>query len=318
LIRAGAEFKNAVDSTAFSHSSFTGSRATYRHQFASRQRASSPFPSDGISMRCFMKYVTRLVLAVAFACAGASLASAQGRPGGGFTGGGFGGNAYSMIGTNKVLQEEIKVTDAQKTKLEDALKPIAAKRTELLGGAAGGQRRPGGNAGGQRPMLTEEQRKERDEKLAKLNDETKKAIEGVLDEKQAKRLGQINVQLLGFAAYSNKDVQEKLKLDDGQKDKIKAVAEEYTKDSAELRRDAPRAGFGGGRPGGQQPSDEDKKKIEEYNRKRDGLRKEAEDKVVAVLNADQKNTWKELVGEKVDTAKIQAAAFARPMQRRDN
>jgi LTXXQ motif family protein len=272
-----------------------------------------------------MKYVSRLVLAVAFALAIATTASAQGRPGGGGFTGGFGGtNAYSMIGTNTVLQEELKVSAEQKTKLEDALKPLTAKRNEILGipaaGAAGGNRRPGGQ-GGQRPMLTEEQRKERDEKLAKITEETKKAVEGVLDEKQGKRLGQINVQLLGFGAYTDKTVQEKLKLDDGQKEKIKGIAEEYAKDSAELRRDAPRgAGFGGfgGRPGGQQPSDEDKKKIEEYTKKSDGLRKEAEDKVVAVLSADQKTTWKELVGEKADVQKIRAGAFQRPMQRRDN
>lgn len=269
-----------------------------------------------------MKYVQRMVLAVAVAVAGVSVASAQGRPGGGgFTGGfGFGTtNAYSMIATNKVLQEELKVSDEQKTKIEDALKPITAKRTELLGGAAGGQRRPGGGAGGQRPMLSEEQRKERDEKLAKLNDETKKAVEGVLDEKQGKRLGQINVQLLGFAAYTDKGVQEKLKLDDGQKEKIKGINEEYTKDRGELFRDAPRGAFGGagGRPGGQQPSDEDKKKIEEFTKKSEGLRKEAEDKVVAVLSADQKATWKELVGEKADLTKIRAGNV-RPMQRRDN
>ncbi len=265
-----------------------------------------------------MKYVSRLFLAVSFALAIAATASAQGRPGGGFTGGfGFGGsNAYSMIATNTVLQEELKVSGEQKTKLEDALKPINAKRNEILGIAApgaGGNRRP---AGGQRPMLTEEQRKEREEKLAKLTEETKKAVEGVLDEKQAKRLGQINVQLLGFGAYSDKTVQEKLKLDDGQKEKIKGIAEEYAKDSAELRRDAPR-GLGFGRPGGQQPSDEDKKKMEEFTKKSDGLRKEAEDKVVAVLTTDQKNTWKELVGEKVDVQKIRAGAFQRPM-RRDN
>jgi Spy/CpxP family protein refolding chaperone len=268
-----------------------------------------------------MKYIQRMVLAVVVAVAGASVASAQGRPGAGGFSGGFGAtNAYSMIGTNTVLQEEIKVTGEQKSKLEEALKPITAKRNEILGiaaGGAGGNRRPGG---GQRPMLTEEQRKEREEKLAKLSEETKKAVEGVLDEKQGKRLSQINVQLLGFGAYTDKTVQEKLKLDDAQKDKIKGIAEEYAKDSAELRRDAPRGafGFGGGRPGGQQPSDEDKKKIEEYTKKSDGLRKEAEDKVVAVLTADQKNTWKELVGEKADVQKIRAGAFQRPMQRRDN
>lgn len=266
-----------------------------------------------------MKLISRMVLAVAITVTGASLASAQGRPGAGAFGAGmFGGgamSAYSMISTNKVLQEEIKVTEEQKTKIEDALKPINAKRNEILGIAGGqpgqrGQRGQGGQ-GGQRPMLSEEQRKEREEKLAKLTEETKKAVEGVLESKQAKRLSEINYQLMGFAAFTNKEVQEKLKIDDTQKEKLKAISEEYTKDSAELRRDAPRFG----RPG-QQPSDEDRQKMEEYNKKRDALRKEAEDKATGVLNDEQRKAWKELLGEKFDTAKL-AAGFQRPM-RRDN
>ena len=160
-------------------------------------------------------------------------------------------------------------------------------------------------------MQTDEQRKEMAEKMAKLTEETKKAVEGVLEAKQTKRLGEIDYQLKGFAAFADKAVQEKLKLDDVQKDKLKGINEEYTKDRTELAKDRPR----GGRPGAQQ-SDEDKAKLAEFTKKSDALRKEAEDKATGVLTADQKTAWKDLVGEKVDTAKL-LAGNVRPM-RRDN
>lgn len=246
-----------------------------------------------------MKFVLRLVLSVAFAAAVAASASAQGRPGGGF-GGGFGGqiSAYGMVSTNKVLQDELKVTDEQKTKLEDAMKPIGEKRRELFGNRQGG---------GQRP--TEEQLKERTEKMAKLSEDTKKAVEGVLDAKQAKRLSEIDYQVMGFAAFTNKEVQEKLKLSDEQKTKIKDINEEVQKDTAEVRKDMPR--FGGQ---GQRPSEEDMKKFADIQKKTEALRKDAAEKAAEALTAEQKKTWKDMVGEKFDTAKLMQA----PQRRRDN
>ncbi len=254
-----------------------------------------------------MKYLVRSAFAMAVAILSVSVASAQ-RPGGagGFTFGGGAMNAHSLVATNAVLQTELKVTDEQKTKLTEAMKPIAVKRTELFGARGGAGGRP---AGGQRPMITDEQRKEMAEKMAKLTEETKKAVEGVLEPAQTKRLNQIGYQMMGFAAFTNAEVQEKLKLDDTQKEKLKSINEEYTKDSAELRRDAPR----GGRRPGAEPSEEDQKRLAEYNKKRDALRTEAEDKAKEVLSADQKKVWTELLGEKFDTAKL----FQRPT-RRDN
>lgn len=237
-----------------------------------------------------MKFVVRMVLAVAFAAAVAGSALAQ-RPGGGAGGMGFGfggQSVYGMVATNKALQEELKITDDQKKKVEEALKPMAEKRREAMSGFG--------------RDMTDEQRKEMREKMEKLSDETKKAVEGALDDKQKTRLGEINVQNMGFAAFSNKDVQEKLKLTDAQKEKVKSVAESYRKDQEELRKDAPPARRG---QAGTQPSEEDQKKLAEYRKKIDALRAEAEDKVKAELTADQKTTWKTMIGEKFDTTKLQ-------------
>lgn len=241
-----------------------------------------------------MKFVLRMALSAAFAVAIAATASAQ-RPGGaGGFGGGFAISAYSLVSTNKVLQDELKVTDDQKKKLEEAMKPIAEKRRELFtAGGGGGQNQ------------TEEQRKERAEKMAKLSEETKTAVESALEEKQKTRLSEINIQVQGFAAFSSKAVQEKLKLTDAQKEKVKAVAETYQKDAAELRKDAPMTRRGGGA----QPSEEDMKKAAEYRKKSDALKAEAEDKVKAELTGEQKDSWKKMVGEKFDTTKLLQGGF---------
>ncbi len=243
-----------------------------------------------------MKFVIRLVLSLAFATAIAGSASAQ-RPGGtvGF-GGGFGGQSvYGMIATSKVLQDELHVTDEQKKKVEDAMKPIAEKRREMFTGGGIGR------------DATDEQRKEMAAKMTKLTDDTKAAVEGVLDDKQKTRLSEINIQNMGFAAFSNKDVQEKLKLTDAQKEKVKSVGEGYMKDAAELRKDMPMRA-----QGQRQQSEEDMKKMADYRKKADALKVEAEDKVKEELTSDQKTTWKTMIGEKFDTTKLQQLGGQRP------
>src|SRR5262245_49564636 len=96
--------------------------------------------------------------------------------GGGF-GMGFGGgfSAYGMLANNKVLQEEIKVTDEQKDKLKEAMKPINEERAEMMKGFNFRE-------------ATDEQRKEFGEKNAKLAEKTTTAVKGVLKEDQVKRL----------------------------------------------------------------------------------------------------------------------------------
>lgn len=240
-----------------------------------------------------MKLVMRMILVAAMAVATLSTASAQRQGGGG--GGGFVPSAYGVVGTSEDLQKELKISDEQKTKLKDAMEPINKKRMELFTRGQGGQQ-------------TDEQRKERAEKMTKLAEETKAAVGTVLNAEQTKRLGQIDYQMMGIAAYSNAEVQKKMSFTDDQKDKVKATVEAYQKDRAELMKDAPR------RTPGQQPSEDDQKKSADLRRKGVALSKEAEDKIVESLTADQKKTWTDMIGEKVDVSKfMQFGGPRRPM-----
>lgn len=239
-----------------------------------------------------MKLVLRMILVAAMAVATLGTASAQ-RPGGG--GGGFVPSAYGAVGTSEDLQKELKISDEQKTKLKEAMEPINKKRTELFTRGQGGQQQ------------TDEQRKERTEKMVKLAEETKAAVGTVLNAEQTKRIGQIDYQMMGIAAYSNAEVQKKMSFTDDQKEKVKATVEAYQKDREELNKDMPRRS--------QQPSDEDKKKRADVTKKIAALSKEAQDKIVESLTAEQKKTWTDMIGEKVDVSKFmpQFGGQRRPM-----
>ena len=238
-----------------------------------------------------MKLVLRMILVAAMAVATLGTVSAQ-RPGGG---GGFVPSAYGAVGTSEDLQKELKISDEQKTKLKEAMEPINKKRTELFTRGQGGQQQ------------TDEQRKERTEKMVKLAEETKAAVGTVLNAEQTKRIGQIDYQMMGIAAYSNAEVQKKMSFTDDQKEKVKATVEAYQKDREELNKDMPRRS--------QQPSDEDKKKRADVTKKITALNKEAQDKIVESLTAEQKKTWTDMIGEKVDVSKFmpQFGGPRRPM-----
>jgi hypothetical protein len=107
---------------------------------------------------------------------------------------------------------------------------------------------------------------------------------------------------MGVRAFSDKDVQTALKVTDEQKEQIKSITDEYNKERAELMRSAFTPG--------EQPSEEDRKKMQE---KSAALRKDAEDKIAAKLQDEQKKAWKDLIGEKFDVSKL-----TQPQRRRDN
>ncbi len=228
-----------------------------------------------------MKLVMRMILVAAMAVATLGTVSAQ-RPGGG--GGAYTPSAYGAVGTSEDLQKELKISDEQKTKLKEAMEPINKKRTELFARGQGGQQQ------------TDEQRKERTEKMAKLTEETKAAVGTVLNAEQAKRLGQIDYQMMGMAAFSNAEVQKKMSFTEAQKETVKATVEAYQKDREELNKDMPRFG--------RQPSEEDQKKRADVTKKTTALRKEAEEKIVAALTDDQKKMWADMIGEKADVSKF--------------
>lgn len=248
-----------------------------------------------------MRVLKRMVPAAALAVGIVVVASAQPPRGG--RGGGIQFDAYSMIvnrgfnmdaSVNAALAAELKLSEEQKAKLKEASEPIFEKGMELFKAYPFGKE------------LTKEEEKERDEKRAKLSEERKKAVEGALKPEQAKRLSQINYQMMGVRAFTNKDVAAALKITNDQMERISGILEEYNKDVGEITR----AGFQRGQQGNRE---EMQKRFAENQKKMAALGKEAEEKVNEKLTDEQKKAWKEMQGEKFDTTKLfQIPGFGGP------
>jgi Spy/CpxP family protein refolding chaperone len=236
------------------------------------------------------------------------------QPGGRQFGGGGGQDTFSLVLTNAALQEEVKVTDAQK----DEFKAIIEKQTELnkkvnekfgkdaFKDAAGDKDKL--------KELIEAGGKER----AKVREEVRKLTDAKLTDAQKKRLKQINIQLIGVNAFADpeakmgtgmfsfgfsdsqkaiiKEVGETLKLTDAQKTKVKGLLDEYNKDVEAVRKDI----FG--EKVGKGAFDQEKQK--ELRTKTGKLRTETMGKIAEALDDTQKTAWKGLVGDAFDTSKL--------------
>src|SRR5207244_79029 len=158
-------------------------------------------------------------LAVALFVTGAVVVVEAQQPGG--RRGGFGQiNATSLVISNKDLQAELKVTDAQKEKFKDVLEKQQKMAASFKGGGF--------------KNLDKEKQAERAKEGEELNAEIKKVVEATLTPDQLKRLKEIDRQALGVRAFTNEEVIAELKLSDDQKTKVKGIAEEYAKDVREL------------------------------------------------------------------------------------
>ena len=226
--------------------------------------------------------IGKVVLALGVAVLVATPALAQRR------GGGFGQGAMSIgtLATNKSVQDELKVNEDQQKKLKEALDKVREDLKDDYAKLRGGR---GGGGGGGNNASQEERAAAR----KKTGEAEAKAVNGILDEKQQKRLQQIHVQQEGLAAYTqDEDVQKALKLTDEQKDKIKAINDDLRKEIGNL------GGGGGGGGGRGRGNPEMLQKIQ-------ALRKEATQNAVKALNEDQQKTYKELTGEPFEVKRDQ-------------
>lgn len=214
----------------------------------------------------------------------------QGGFGGGFGRGGV--DVYTVILTNDALQDEVKVTADQKEKF----KTVAAKQKALQDKQAEAFRGAGAKGGKGKGGFDREKFAEMAKERQAVSDEAKTLVMASLTSDQKARLKQIEAQVLGVRAFTNEEIVAALKLTDEQKDKIKGITEEYTKDSREL------FGQGGGFRPGQAP---DPEKMAELQKKQRRLQRDALDKVVEVLTPEQKAEWKKMTGDPFDTTKLQ-------------
>lgn len=207
-------------------------------------------------------FKTKLWMTVALAVAVAAPSWAQGRgQGRGFGGGMMGGPLQILM--IPAVQDELKLTEEQKTKLQQVGQEIRESGAQFFQGL--------------RDLSPEERQK----KMQEYQVETTKKINAVLKEDQQKRLRQLVLQRQGVAIIAqDEEVAKQLKVTDDQKLKIRDIS----RAAGEERRALFQGGGGGG---GISP---------ETRAKMDEITKKTNEKIEAVLTDDQKKQWKELCG----------------------
>ena len=249
--------------------------------------------------------------AVAGVLVAGMLAVVQAQPGG--FGGGFGGGGPSGLVTQKAVQEDIKATDEQVTKLNDWAKEFGAKRFEMLKEEGIEFGKGFGGKGG----FDEETRAKMAAANAKINKEAYKQLGDVLKKEQIERIKQIERQQMGMNAFTSAEVVEALKLTDTQKTTIKGIVGDFDKERREIMADA---GFGGkgGKGGGFGKFDEEtRKKLQEAQAKVQKAQTSYTSKIVDALDDSQKKTWKELTGAPFDMTKLQFGGFGGKGKKKD-
>ena len=177
---------------------------------------------------------------------------------GGFGGGRGGGMAILRY---PEVQTELKLTSEQKTK--------AAALADKL------QEERRGQGQGLRDLSPEERQK----RLAEMRASENKQLAEILNADQMKRYRQLQLQRTGMMALAEPETSDALKLTADQKTKVQEILAAQMAEQRSLFQD----GGGGG----------DRQAMME---KMQALRKQTDEKLAALLTADQKTKWAELVG----------------------
>jgi Spy/CpxP family protein refolding chaperone len=132
-----------------------------------------------------------------------------------------------------------------------------------------------------RSALTGLSGEERRTKMQEMAKDMEQKTDAVLNDQQKARIKEIRLQARGTAALADKEVAESLKLTDDQVNKIKDLNKSLTDARTE-------AFSGGGRP--------DADAIAKLTK----LRTETNEKILAVLTADQKASFEKMQGTKIE------------------
>jgi hypothetical protein len=208
-------------------------------------------------------------------------------------GGGFGGPLFLV--NNKAVQEDLKMTEEQVTKMREWQMEFFAKIGEIY------QEKGVDLKAGFGKDLSDEDRAKRAAASAEVNRVAYMEIGDILKKEQIDRLKQIDRQQMGVNAFTNTEVVDELKLTDSQKTSVKGITGDFDKERREIisesTKDAKDKGDKGGfRRFGLSP--EAQKKIAK-------VQSESVGKIVDLLDDNQKKTWKELVGAEFDLTKLQ-------------
>jgi hypothetical protein len=174
-----------------------------------------------------MKISSKFVSVLLISALAASMTLAQGQRGGQGRGAQRGGqqmNELRLLG-RKDVQKDLALTDDQVTKIEEyTTKNQPQRGAGGAGGAGGGQ----GNGGGQRGQggqgggaQTDEQRAAAAKAAAERREKTRKELLEIISEAQMKRVGEIMLQLQGFNAIGQAEIQKALDMSADQIAKVK-------------------------------------------------------------------------------------------------
>ncbi len=246
-----------------------------------------------------MRNVNRLVMAVlvlvgAITLTATSVPAQQPGKGKGF-GGGMGGGALNLI-RSKTVQEDVKITEDQGSKLKEWAKDFMPKLDEMRKSKMEG-------------IDQSQFREKMPAIMAALSVETYKELATVLKPEQITRLKQIEVQMAGMRAFSMPTVTDALKLKDEQKEKLKDVTDSAQKEMMDLGQEY-------GSRFGQPPMDAEKAK--EFNKKMAAITDDTMKKVMGMMSDDQKKAWKEVVGATIDIAKVRTETAVPPRKKKDD
>ena len=182
--------------------------------------------------------------------------SAQGRPG-------VAGLSVSTMLIDKSVQKEIKASPEQVEKLESLVEKLRAKQRETIPESAG--------------LSDDERRKLFASVMSQLRTDLDKGVAEILKPEQTKRIQQIELQHSGVQGLLIPSVANKLKLTDAQKSDIREIYEHSMREMREAF----------------QSANEDRKAAME---KVIVVRRQYTEKAQKVLNEEQLNNWKEMLG----------------------
>jgi RNA polymerase sigma factor (sigma-70 family) len=184
-----------------------------------------------------------------------------------------------------VVIEELKLTDEQKTNIDEAFALVEKELAEDVGKSGGLP-----PAGGEVPKELDLLDKKAEERMSKAFQNVSKTI---LKPEQLKRLSQISLQMSGPPLYSSSTIAKALKLSDDQQKKATLIVEDYMKANQEWLKDYSQWLKDSG---GQMSPD----KIAELER----ISKAASGKFYELLKKDQQTVWKEMIGSEIPIGKM--------------
>jgi len=217
-------------------------------------------------------------------------ANAQGGRGGGM---GMGGNMQQQgpltLLNMPEVRRELQIgsdTMAKLTELvEDVMEEVREKTQSMM------QDMRGGDRGNRQDMMAKVR-----EQLQTINDEAMKDVKELLDEKQLKRLRELHIQRMSWAALEEDDVKKELGLSASQLDEIKDLRDKINSDRREMRQGM---GGGGGRGdgGGGGRGGENREEMQEAQRK---IQQTEEDGYKKILSSEQMDQFTKMQGAKFE------------------